>query len=183
MKIHYTFKPQGKFANAVGKDLNVSFKHAVAICDKLRGMMLGDAIELLEGVIRLEKVIPFRRFRTGIGHRRGLSGAEKIGKYPRKASEYILRVLRNAEANAEYKGLDTENLKIVHIQALRGVSRRRRKPKGRWKNWRTRFTHVQVIVKEIARKETEEDKTKKKKETVKKEKTTAGKKPKTERKK
>jgi len=37
-----------------------------------------------------------------------------------KAAGQILKVLENAEANAEYKGLDTEKLRIIHISSHRG---------------------------------------------------------------
>lgn len=42
------------------------------------------------------------------------------GRYPVKAAEQVLKVLENAEANAEYKGMDTENLFIEHISSLMG---------------------------------------------------------------
>ncbi len=149
MELHYSTKPkdEGKAVKGMGRDLNISPKHAVVICDKLRGMKLTDAINLLEAVIALEKTIVFRKFKKGIGHRRGL-GKENIGKYPKKAAGEILNILRNLETNADYKGLDIERLKITHIQALKGIARRRRKPRGRWAVWRTQLVNVQAIVEE-----------------------------------
>lgn len=131
----------------MGRDFDISFKHAVEICDKLRGMELSDAIKLLESVVALERTIPFRRFNKGIGHRRGL-GRDNVGKYPKKAASFILRVLRNLEANADFRGLDLGRLRITHIQALKGISRKRRKPRGRWTIWRRELVSIQAIAEE-----------------------------------
>jgi len=133
MELKYAYVPQNqaKIAKACGKDIDVSFKKAVVVCDKLRGMDLDDAMALLEAVAALEQPIPFTKYNKGTSHKPGLG----VGKYPRKAAEAILRILKNAQTNAEYKGLDTEKLQLINIQANKGPSRRRRKPKGRWKAW------------------------------------------------
>lgn len=151
MELHYSFEPEGKanVAKAMGKDLNVSFKDTVIICTKLRGMMLNDASRLLKGVISLNTLIPFGRFNRGIGHRR-VSGKNNIAKYPEKAAGKVLKVLKNAETNAEYRGLDPERLKIVHIQAQKGPIRRKRRPQGRWRPWKTEFVSVQVVAQQLS---------------------------------
>jgi large subunit ribosomal protein L22 len=150
MELQYSLKPkdESKLVKGMGRDMNISLKHAVVVCDKLRGMKLTDAISLLEAVVALEKTIVFRRFNKGIGHRGGL-GKENIGKYPMKAAGEILNVLRNLEANADYKGLDAKNLRITHLQALKGIARRRRKPKGRWAVWRSQLVNVQAVAEEF----------------------------------
>ncbi|HIE34308.1 MAG TPA: 50S ribosomal protein L22, partial [Candidatus Altiarchaeales archaeon] len=93
MELHYSYMPEdeSKIARAIGRDMDISFKHAILICDKLRGMMLRDAINLLDAVIKLDKSIPFRKFNKGVGHRKGL-GRDAIGKYPAKAAQHILRI-------------------------------------------------------------------------------------------
>ncbi len=40
------------------------------------------------------------------------------GRWPKKSAEFLLQLLKNAESNAEYKGLDTDHLVIDHIQVL-----------------------------------------------------------------
>ena len=47
-------------------------------------------------------------------------------RWPVKSAEYILGLLRNAEANADAKGLDTGNLIIKHIQVNQAPKQRRR---------------------------------------------------------
>uniref|UniRef100_A0A667I4W5 Large ribosomal subunit protein uL22 n=1 Tax=Lynx canadensis TaxID=61383 RepID=A0A667I4W5_LYNCA len=38
------------------------------------------------------------------------------GRWPKKSAEFLLHVLKNAESNAERKGLDVDSLVIEHIQ-------------------------------------------------------------------
>jgi large subunit ribosomal protein L22 len=42
-----------------------------------------------------------------------------------KAAQKVLQVLENAEANAEYKGLDMERLKIIYASAHPGMKIKR----------------------------------------------------------
>ena len=149
MKLNYALKPkdESKFAKAMIRDMDMSPKHAMAIAARIRGMNVEAAINLLERVIELEYPIQFKRHNTGIGHRKGFN-KEKVGRYPVKASSRIVELLKNLQANAAAKGFDPERLKLVHIEAQKGVTRERRKPKGRWKVWRTMFVHVQAVAKE-----------------------------------
>merc|ERR1711899_708325 len=41
------------------------------------------------------------------------------GRWPLKSAEFLLQLLKNAESNAEYKGLDPDHLVIEHIQVNR----------------------------------------------------------------
>ncbi|MFQ6074317.1 MAG: 50S ribosomal protein L22, partial [Candidatus Bathyarchaeia archaeon] len=43
------------------------------------------------------------------------------GRYPVKAAQKILEVLEGAEANADFKGLDTDRLRIIHASAYPGM--------------------------------------------------------------
>ena len=42
-----------------------------------------------------------------------------LARWPTKSCEFLLQILKNAESNAEYKGLD--HLVIDHIQVWRGI--------------------------------------------------------------
>ena len=48
------------------------------------------------------------------------------GRWPKKSCEFLLDLLKNAESNAEYKGLDGDRLVIDHIQVNRAPKMRRR---------------------------------------------------------
>ena len=60
----------------------------------------------------------------------------------------MLGVLRNLEANADFKGLDTSKIKVFHVQAQKGFSRVRRKPKGRYATWNAEYVHIQMMGRE-----------------------------------
>jgi large subunit ribosomal protein L22 len=110
-------------------------------------MHLDDAKEYLQAVMKKETPVPFKRHNKKVGHKRGLVGWP-TGRYPVKAAEHILQVLENAEANAEYKGLETEDLKIVHISSHRGYIIRGWTPRafGRASPFNTPTTHIQVVL-------------------------------------
>jgi len=120
----YTTKMAGEeFARAKANELPISPKHAIEISNFIRGKKTSDAVEYLEDVVALKKAIPFKKFNRDVAHKKGLVGWD-AGRYPVKASEAFIRLLHSVEANAEYIGLDSENLKIVAISANRGRSGR-----------------------------------------------------------
>lgn len=59
---------------------------------------------------------------TYVGKQFGVSRA----RWPEKSAEFLLGLLRNAEANADTKGLDNSNLIISHIQVNQAPKQRRR---------------------------------------------------------
>ncbi|WP_424355348.1 50S ribosomal protein L22 [Methanobacterium sp. MBAC-LM] len=148
-KINYAFTDddKSKTAKALGRSLKISPKHAVEICNRIRGMKVEKAEAYLEDVIEMKTAVPFKRHNKKVGHRRGIGGWP-TGRYPVKAAKQILDILKNAEANAEYKGLDTENLKIMHISSHRGYVIRGWTPRafGRASPFNTPTTHVQVVL-------------------------------------
>ena len=148
-KINYAFTDddKSKTAKALGRSLKISPKHAVEICNRIRGMKVEKAEAYLEDVIEMKTAVPFKRHNKKVGHRRGIGGWP-TGRYPVKAAKQILDILKNAEANAEYKGLDTENLKIMHISSHRGYVIRGWTPRafGRASPFNTPTTHIQVVL-------------------------------------
>lgn len=47
-------------------------------------------------------------------------------RWPKKSAEFLIGLLKNAEANADTKGLDTSNLIVKHIQVNQAPKQRRR---------------------------------------------------------
>ena len=137
-------------AIASGRDLRISPKAAREICNYIRGMNLQKAKEVLREVIELKRAIPYRRHKKKIPHRKGLQGFY-AGRYPVKAAEAILKVLEAVEANAEFKGLYTDRLRIVHIAAQRGPVIKKYIPRafGRASPHFERLTHIEVAVEEV----------------------------------
>ncbi|OKY78891.1 MAG: Ribosomal protein L22 [Candidatus Methanohalarchaeum thermophilum] len=146
----YSIDPDPKkTSKAMGRELHISPKDSVEICDKIRGKDLDRAKNILEDVINGEKPIPFKKHNKKKGHRSNLENWDS-GGYPKKAASEILKTIENAENNAEYKGLDTEKLKIKHIAAHRGQEIEGMTPRafGRATPSNTSTTHIEVVLEE-----------------------------------
>ncbi len=137
------FDPE-KTARALGRDLPISRKKSMELCRKLRGMKLQDAKDYLEEVMEMKRPVPFRRYTSGAGHKRGIGP----GKYPVKAAKYILEIIESAEANADYIGLDVDELVIKSIAAHPGRVYRGFMPRahGRSTPWDKKTTNIEVIL-------------------------------------
>jgi large subunit ribosomal protein L22 len=120
-KYGYSAKFEEPVARALGKEMRVSPKHAMEVCRAIRGMKLAVAKNYLQDVIKKKRAVPYRRHKKKIAHRGGMMSGD-AGQYPVKAASAILKVLENAEANAKYKGMDEEKLRIVHASAQKGIT-------------------------------------------------------------
>jgi large subunit ribosomal protein L22 len=117
-KINYSVKADPENSSkAMGSELHISPKKSREVCCKIKGMKVSQARKYLEEVIILKQAVPFKRHHEGTGHRKGPMAA---GRYPISASKEILKVLKNAESNAEYKGLEPANMYIMHVAIQRG---------------------------------------------------------------
>merc|ERR1711920_763707 len=76
-----------------------------------------------------------------------------------KSCQFLLHLLKNAESNAEVKGLDTENLEIFHIQVNRAQKQRRRtyRAHGRTNPYMSSPCHIELILTEKDRAVTKGD--------------------------
>lgn len=152
---HYSvrFVDESKIAKAMRWDVRVHPKVMREVCAAIKGMTLKEAKEFLQRVIRKEEAVPFRRAHGKLPHRRGL--ADKwgwpIGRYPVKAARALLKVLENAENNAEVKGLDLERLRVIHASAHKGLTMKRYMPRafGRATPSFRVTSHVEVVVAEV----------------------------------
>ncbi len=149
-RLNYSLTPAGRSSRAMGMELHISPKHAREICRTLRGMKADSAREYLEDVIALKRPVPFKRYRRNVAHRHGLVGAD-AGRYPEKAAKAVLVVLDNALANAEYKGLESEKMRIHHAGTLKGRTIRGWMPRamGRATPKNTETVSVEMILTEV----------------------------------
>jgi len=138
-----------KTAKASGRELRVSHKSAREVCKTIKGMMLTQAKDYLKEVVAKRKAVPFRRFRKKAGHRHGLEKAF-AGKYPVKGAKQVLKILEGAEANAEYKGLDTDRLRIIHASSSQGMKLKRFTPRahGTGSPKYNTLCHIEIAVEE-----------------------------------
>ncbi|MCS4541589.1 MAG: 50S ribosomal protein L22 [Euryarchaeota archaeon] len=149
-KLGYSLKAVNveKTAKVMGRALQISPKDSVEICRVLRGMRLIKAKDLLEKVSKKKTPIPYKRYRSKVGHKRGVNW--DAGRYPVKAAKQILEILENAESNAVYKGLDVERLYIKHISAKKTTPLPGWTPRafGRVTPFETQRTHIEAILEE-----------------------------------
>ena len=140
-------KNPDKSARAFGKELQCSPRHSKNIARAIRGMKVIDAKKLLEDVIALKSPIKFRTHNTKVGHKKGIGP----GRYPEHASRHFLQIIKDAENNAEYKGLDPENMVISHISAYQGREIRGTMPRaqGRATDKNEQTTNLEIILEEI----------------------------------
>jgi large subunit ribosomal protein L22 len=132
-----------------GRELRISPKAATEICNAIRGMKLQKAKKLLEEVEEKKTSIPCRRYKKEVPHR-GHQGFH-AGRYPINAANSIRRLLDELEANAEYRGLDPEKVKIMHAVSHRGMKIRKYIPRafGRTSAYLNTLTHVELVGYEI----------------------------------
>ncbi|EQD36114.1 50S ribosomal protein L22P, partial [mine drainage metagenome] len=90
-----------KSAIALKKNCNISVKDSVNVAHNLRGLLLSDAVDFLNLVLKKERPIKYFRYLDSVSHRRGAGP----GRYPVKACKSFLQLLENVESNAEFKGL------------------------------------------------------------------------------
>jgi large subunit ribosomal protein L22 len=152
-RIEYSQKIRGdNIAKAKANELNMSPKHSIEIATFIRRQRVNDAIAYLNEVITLKKAIPFRRFNRNVAHKRGLPGNWDAGRYPVKASKAYIRVLESVKKNAEYIGLDADNLEIIHVSANRGRAQKAFFPRamGRATPKVRESVNLEIIVREVA---------------------------------
>ena len=58
-------------ARAQAVEVDISPKHSVEICNKIRGMQLQSAKDYLSEVIELKTPVPFKKYNGKVGHRKG----------------------------------------------------------------------------------------------------------------
>ncbi|URD95734.1 60S ribosomal protein [Musa troglodytarum] len=118
--VKYSREPTNptKSSKAMGRDMRVHFKNTRETAHAIRKLPLAKAKKYLEDVIAHKQAIPFRRFCGGVGRTAQAKGRHPNGqgRWPVKSARFILDLLKNAESNAEVKGLDVDALYISHIQ-------------------------------------------------------------------
>ena len=151
----YSFDPDQavESSKARGSALRAHFKHCREVCHNIKGMKLPKAKAYLEDVLQFKQAVAFTKFTGGCGrHAQGKlrNAAGSKCRWPQKATKIVLDLLKNAEANAEMKGLDTENLYVTHSQANRAQKQRRRtyRAHGRIGPYMSNPAHIEIMVSE-----------------------------------
>jgi len=126
-------------AKVYARNLSISTKQSVEICNNIRGKPLQKAKKLLEKVLKEEMPIKYSRYHRDTAHRKSIGP----GRYPKKAASQILKALKSAEANAQNKGLG--EMVVYHISAHKAA-----KPWhfGRQRRRKMKRTHIEIVLKE-----------------------------------
>jgi large subunit ribosomal protein L22 len=142
-----------KTVKCAGRELRVSHKAAREVCTAIKGMMLDQAKEYLNKVVAKRQPVPFRRYNKTLGHRHGVVNAF-AARYPTKTAKAVLKILEGAEANAEFKGLDVERLRIIHAAAYPGMKIKRfiQRAFGRSSPKVQTLTHIEVVLEQTEEK-------------------------------
>lgn len=132
-------KPRKTEAVVNGKDLGISTKHAIAICNFIRGKNIDKAVSQLQEVADVKRAIPMK---GELPHRKG-KGMER-GRYPSNAAKQFIKLLRQLSANATINGLDLEKT------GIECKANRASRPYRRGGSQRFKRTHVtlKLIIKQ-----------------------------------
>lgn len=131
-----------KMARARIPDRAISPKDAREISAALRGKPLEAGIALMRDVQTKKRAIRFTRFnQESAGHKPGTGPA----RYPVKAAAAFQELLESVKANAEFKDLDAELLRITHVKADLAARPFRY---GRHRGRQGKRAHIEVVVQE-----------------------------------
>ena len=119
-----------------GTSLPISTKYSVAICKFIKGKKIDRAIEDLEQVIAKKKAVPMK---GEIPHRKGKKMMS--GRFPKRASENFIKILRSLQANANNHNVDEP----IITEAVANLASR---PFGRFGRIRKKRTHVKIVARE-----------------------------------
>jgi large subunit ribosomal protein L22 len=147
MTYGYSVKPDPeKTAIASAREIPVKPKHVVNVCRAIRGMPLAKAKTYLEDVQELKAPVKYFRYVRKVSHRKGIGP----GQYPVKAAGAVLQVIKSAEANAEYKGLDPEKMFVAHAAMQKSAPIQGFMPRaqGRGTAWNTSTCHIEIVLQE-----------------------------------
>ncbi|HLC56545.1 MAG TPA: 50S ribosomal protein L22 [Candidatus Nanoarchaeia archaeon] len=140
------------FASVKSFNLPISSKFAMEIASNLRNKDLKSAKRILQDSISLKRAIKFKKFTMDLAHKAGMAA----GRYAVDACKQVLELLDSVEANAEFKGLDVNNLIITKIVANKG-------PKawhyGRKRRRKSKRAHLEIIVEEKQKEKQDDRKT------------------------
>jgi len=119
-----------------GKDLSISKKHSIAICNAIRYKELKKAQKFLELVTLKKKAVIMR---GEIPHRAVIG---RPGRYPVKASEHFIKLLKELRANASVKGINDEL--IITRAVANKASRQNRPTRVAYGRKKFKRTHVEL---------------------------------------
>ena len=130
--------PKKTEVSVYGRSLPISLKDSVAIGKFIKGKKIERAIKDLEQVILKKKAVPM----TGeMAHKKGKGMA--TGKYPVKASDNFIKLLKSLSANGINHSMNLESAIIYKI-----IPNKAPEQVHRFGGTKFKRTHVKIIAKE-----------------------------------
>ncbi|KAB0344996.1 hypothetical protein FD754_021922 [Muntiacus muntjak] len=139
--VRYSLDPENptKSCKSRGSNLRVHFKNTRETAQAIKGCHFKEA------------VCAIRRYNGGVGRcAQAKQWGWTQGRWPKKSAEFLLHMLKNAESNAELKGLGVDSLVIEHIQVNKAPKMRRRtyRAHGRINPYMSSPCHTEMILTE-----------------------------------
>lgn len=138
-----------KIAKACKLNVPISTKYAVEFSNYFKNKPLSKAVKICEDIMEKKDHLPLKVYNKKVAHRKGLAKrGTPAGRWPLNASKAIRALLLDVKANAENLNLDVDKLTIIHMFAVKGVTRRKTQPLGRTggKQRESKSTNIEVIV-------------------------------------
>ena len=111
-------------------NLHVHLKNTCETILAIKGMHIQKATKYLKDVTLKKQCVPFHCYNGGVG---GCALAQQWGwtqgQWPTKRVDFVLHMVKNAESDAELKGLGVDSLVMEHILVNQA-------PKGRLRTYR-----------------------------------------------
>uniref|UniRef100_A0AC11B1W6 Uncharacterized protein n=1 Tax=Ovis aries TaxID=9940 RepID=A0AC11B1W6_SHEEP len=138
--VRYSLDPENptKSCKSRGSNLRVHFKNTRETAQAIKGMHIRKATKYLKDVTLKKQCAQAKQW------------GWTQGRWPKKSAEFLLHMLKNAESNAELKGLDVDSLVIEHIQVNKAPKMRRRtyRAHGRINPYMSSPCHIEMILTE-----------------------------------
>ena len=125
----YSLDPenQTKSCKSRGSNLHVHFKNTRETSQAIKSVHIWETTTYLKDVTLKKQCVLFRHYNGGVGRcAQAKQWGWTQGWWPKKSADFLLHVLKNAESNAEVKGLGVDSLVIEHIQVNKAPKMRRR---------------------------------------------------------
>lgn len=142
MVYKYSFQEFNKetMARASGTNLKISLKKTVETAREIQGKKVSTVIDFLEKVQDLKAVVPYRKYRAEVAHKRG-KGID-TGGFPTIVAKELLVLIKSAQKNAIEAEISGD-LFVLSVSGRKGNSRYH---PGRHSGRSMKATNVEVIV-------------------------------------
>ena len=140
--VNYAKKNYNKetMARAASTNVGISLKKSVEAAKFIKGKKVSTVINVLEKIIDKKTVVPYRKYRAEMGHKRG-SGVD-TGGYPVTVAKEFLRLVKAAQKNAIEREI-TGELYLISLSTRKGAQRYH---SGRYAGRQMKSTSVEVVV-------------------------------------